>query len=48
MTFKMACNRSVQSCGCTSWLEWVREQWVRMSWHCMRHELEATGTEGAE
>jgi hypothetical protein len=39
--FQMACNRVAQPCGCTAWLELEHGQWVRKSWPCNRHEVEA-------
>ena len=50
MRFQAACNRVVQPCGCTAWLELAAGRWVRRRWPCNRHEVEAwiaaTGTEG--
>ena len=41
MRFQAACNRTSWPCGCGTWLELVRGQWVRKSWLCNRHEVAA-------
>jgi hypothetical protein len=30
MNFQMSCNRTEWACGCVTWLEWKRDQWVLM------------------
>ena len=41
MIFSAVCNGIPQSCGCGSWLQLVDGQWVRKTWLCNRHEVEA-------
>lgn len=44
--FGACCNVTTYGCGCATWLQLERGQWVTRSWTCYGHETAAREAAG--